>query len=87
MFFTLGRLIWGFFSTFFQSIGLFFSHLFGKRTQPIPENKFLDTLNFIANIGPKSFWKQPTGIKIGRSIATLIHYVFYKETHFHEKQK
>jgi len=74
-----------FFKSIFLSVFLFIKHLFGFKTWPIKENKFLDILNFLFHIWPKNFWKNPTWIKIGRSIATFIHYIFYKETNFKEK--
>ena len=43
-------------------------------------------MNFFFHIGPKSFWKAPTGLKIGRSIGTFLHYVFEKERSFREKK-
>ncbi|MDD2486865.1 MAG: hypothetical protein PHS92_00640 [Candidatus Gracilibacteria bacterium] len=66
---------------------LFIEHIFKKSVKPINENKFLDIMNFIFHIGPKSFWKNPTGIKIGRSLGTFIHYVFYMEEAFKETRK
>lgn len=75
-----------FFKSIFLSILLFFKHLFGFKTTPLQENKFLDILNFLFHIWPKSFWKKPTWLKIGRSPATFINYIFYKKTNFKEKK-
>ncbi|MBP8016402.1 hypothetical protein KAZ01_00195 [Candidatus Gracilibacteria bacterium] len=82
----LFSLIFGFITAIIDSIILFIKQLFGKQTNLLKENKFLDSLNFIFNIGPKSFWQNPTGLKIGRSIATLIYYIFDKDDSFKEKK-
>ena len=70
----------------FNSVILFFKHLFWRQTRALKENKFLDITNFVFNIWPKSFWQNPTGLKIWRSLATFIHYIFDKEEHFKEKK-
>lgn len=66
---------------------LFVRHLFKKSPKIIPENKFMDILNFLFHIWPKSFWKKPNWIKIWRSISTFIHYAFYKNEVFKERKK
>lgn len=79
-------LVISFLKSLFQSVGLFFRSLVtGKPLPVIPENPFLDVCNFILQAGPRSFWKRPTGIKIGRSIATLIAYIFDKDATFQKK--
>ena len=74
-----------FLGSVFQSIVLFFRAIIGKNPRPLAENRFLDGMNFALHIGPKGFWKAPSGLKIGRSPATLIHYIFAKDDHFQEK--
>jgi len=59
----------------------------GKDQKPLKENTFLDIMNFFFHIGPKSFWKAPSGIKIGRSVGTFLHYIFEKKQVFIEKKK
>lgn len=86
-FFILIVLIKDFFLSLAQSVELFVRNLIGKDQKTLKENAFLDTLNFFFHIGPKSFWKAPSGIKIGRSIGTFLHYVFKKEKSFTEKRK
>lgn len=87
VFFILIRLIKDFFVSLMQSLGLFARNLVGKDQKALKENAFLDMMNFFFHIGPKSFWKAPSGIKIGRSIGTFLHYIFEKEKTFAEKKK
>ncbi len=82
----LFSLIFGFITAIIDSIILFIKQLFWKQTNLLKENKFLDSLNFIFNIWPKSFWQNPTWLKIWRSIATLIYYIFDKDDSFKEKK-
>ncbi len=84
--FILFTLIFWFLSWIFFSIILLIKNLIWKKAYPLKENKFLDVINFIFHIWPKNFWKNPTGIKIGRSIATFLYYVFEKEDNFKEKK-
>lgn len=82
------ELIFNFFSSIIESVVIFIKHLFlWKKNHLLNENKFLDVINFIFHTGPKSFWKKPTWIKIWRSIATLLHYIFNKEEKFKEIKK
>jgi len=76
------KLIFNFFKTFFLSIKLFAMTILWKSTKSIPENKFLDVLNFILHSWPKKFWKKPSAVKIWRSISTGINYIFHKEENF-----
>ncbi|EKE28379.1 MAG: hypothetical protein ACD_3C00067G0013 [uncultured bacterium (gcode 4)] len=77
-----------FLRSLWESVFLFFRHLSGsKKTSPLNENRFLDVLNFVLHTGPKGFWKKPTWIKIGRSIATFLHYIFNKEEKFKQIKK
>ncbi len=85
-FFILLDIIKSFFLSLFQSLSLFVKSLLGKNEKPLKENPFLDMINFFFHIGPKSFWKAPSGIKIGRSVSTFLHYVFKKEQVFLEKK-
>ncbi|EKD44601.1 MAG: hypothetical protein ACD_71C00082G0002 [uncultured bacterium (gcode 4)] len=85
--FILLSLAKDFFISLIQSVGLFVKNLAGKDQKILKENTFLDTMNFFFHIGPKSFWKAPSGIKIGRSIGTFLHYIFEKEKTFTEKRK
>lgn len=86
-FFILMGLIKDFFVSTAQSLWLFVRSLLGKDEKPLKENAFFDMMNFFFHIGPKSFWKAPSGIKIGRSIGTFLHYVFTKEKSFTEKKR
>lgn len=86
-FFIFILLIKDFFISLVQSLGLFVQNLVEREQKPLKENKFLDSVNFFFQIGPKSFWKAPSGIKIGRSISTFLHYIFKKEEMFIEKRK
>ncbi|MDD2515594.1 MAG: hypothetical protein PHF46_01990 [Candidatus Gracilibacteria bacterium] len=80
-------LVISFFKSIFGSVSLFFSVLIGKNREVLKENKFMDTFNFLFNIGPRGFWKKPSGIKIGRSLSTFIYYIFYKDEYFKEVKK
>lgn len=80
-------LVRDFFVSLLLSFVLFIKVILGRKTPPLRENRFLDSLNFILHIGPKAFWKAPSGVKIGRSLATLLHYMFKKEEVFAEKKK
>ena len=86
-FFILLNIGKDFFISLLQSFSLFMRHLFGKSPGPLKENTFLDIMNFFFHIGPKSFWKAPSGIKIGRSIGTFLHYIFNKDQVFTERKK
>lgn len=84
--YILLSLVGTFFVSIWASIVLFFRTLVGKKADPIRENPFLDAMNFGLHIGPKSFWKAPSGLKIGRSLSTFIHYIFFKDDVFKEKK-
>ncbi|EKE29436.1 MAG: hypothetical protein ACD_2C00175G0004 [uncultured bacterium (gcode 4)] len=82
------ELIFNFLRSLWESVFLFFRHLsWGKKISPLNENRFLDVMNFVLHTGPKGFWKKPSGIKIGRSIATLLHYTFDKDAKFKQIKK
>jgi hypothetical protein len=85
-FFILLVLVKDFFLSVFESLGLFAKNLFEDSPKPLKENSFLDTMNFFFHIGPKSFWKAPSGIKIGRSLGTFLHYILKKNEAFLEKK-
>ncbi|MDD5197956.1 MAG: hypothetical protein PHN60_03810 [Candidatus Gracilibacteria bacterium] len=85
--FILMNLIKDFFISLIQSLSLLTKSLAGKSEKALKENAFLDIMNFFFHIGPKSFWKAPSGLKIGRSIGTFLHYIFEKEKTFTEKKK
>jgi len=81
------ELVFNFFKSLFLSISLLIRNIsWNKKLKPIPENKFLDAMNFLFQIWPKSFWKKPSWIKIGRSLATFLNYIFNKELNFKEKK-
>lgn len=84
--FILLNLVKSFFISLFESIILFAKNILGKDPKPLKENAFLDSMNFFFHIGPKSFWKGPSGIKIGRSISTFLHYIFKKDRAFTERK-
>jgi hypothetical protein len=86
-FFILISLVKDFLTSLIQSLSLFVRNLLRKEQKPLKENKFLDIMNFFFQIGPKSFWKAPSGIKIGRSIGTFLHYIFKKEKAFTEQKR
>lgn len=75
-----------FFSSLFDSVILFGRVLLGNKQKKLKDNRFLQTLDFVLYHAPKTFWKKPTAIKMGRSVATFIHYVFHKEQVFLEKE-
>jgi len=82
------EIIYSFFISLFESIIMFLKHLFlRKKDHLLKENKFIDIINFVFNTWPKAFWKKPTWIKIWRSLATLLHYIFHKEERFKEIKK
>lgn len=85
-FFILIVLVKEFTLSIIQSITLFVKSLLGRKSGMLRENKFLDVMNFFFQIGPKSFWKAPSWIKIGRSVSTFLHYIFKKERVFSEKK-
>lgn len=85
-FFIILVLFKEFIASIFQSVALFVKNIFGRKTEALKENKFLDVMNFFFHIGPKSFWKAPSGIKIGRSLGTFLHYIFKKQDAFQEKK-
>lgn len=80
-------LIRDFLTSLFSSLILFIKVIIGHKAPPLRENRFLDSMNFVFHIGPKSFWRAPSGMKIGRSIATFLHYIFRKDESFVEKKK
>lgn len=80
------RLVKDFFVSLVQSLYLFIRNLTGKDQKALKENAFFDMMNFFFHTGPKSFWKAPSGIKIGRSISTFLHYIFEKERVFAERK-
>ncbi|MDD5377019.1 MAG: hypothetical protein PHH16_02770 [Candidatus Gracilibacteria bacterium] len=86
VFFILIRLLKDFFVSLIQSLRLFIGNLAGSDQRALKENAFLDAMNFFFHTGPKSFWKAPSGIKIGRSIGTFLHYIFKKDQAFLEKK-
>jgi prepilin-type N-terminal cleavage/methylation domain-containing protein len=67
-----------------ESARLLFSAALRSDARPIRPNRLLEILHFMAYTGPKKFWRKPTAIKMGRSLATFIRYVFYRETSFRE---
>lgn len=85
-FFIFLLLIKNFFVSLVESFQLFAKSIVWKEPGTMKENTFLDTMNFFFHIGPKSFWKAPSWIKIGRSIGTFLHYIFKKEQVFLEKK-
>lgn len=84
--FILIGLVRDFLVSIFQSLVLFIRNILGKDPKPLKENAFLDSMNFFFHIGPKSFWRAPSGLKIGRSIGTFLHYIFEKQKAFREKK-
>lgn len=86
-FYILFELIKDFFISLLQSWILFVRQFSRNNQKILKENRFLDAMNFFFHIGPKSFWKAPTGIKIGRSTGTFLQYIFKKDRSFIEKKK
>lgn len=83
---TLIDLVFNFIKSIIDSVRILINSLIWKK-RILKENIFLDVINFIFQTWPKMFWKKPTTIKIWRSIATLINYIFYKEEFFKEVKK
>lgn len=60
--------------------------LFTKDNNSFKNNSIITFIHFILHIWPKSFWNNPSGIKIWRSIWTLINFIFYRENNFYSKK-
>ena len=82
---VMGILMGGLITSFWQSIVALFRVISGKDPKKLPKNTFIDVFDFLARMGPKSFWKKPTGIRAGRSLSTFIHYIFFKDDSFRKK--
>ena len=85
-FYQFFRLIRGSLVSLFSSVRILFFHAIRKKSiSPIRQNHFLESLHFILFDWPKSFWKFPTAIAMGRSIATFLSYLFEKGKRFEKK--
>jgi prepilin-type N-terminal cleavage/methylation domain-containing protein len=83
LWYTVSLLILGFLKTLFQSIWYSILAIFGKTKSRLLEgNHFVRSLHFLFYEYPKSFWKKPTGIEMGRSIGTLVLYFLGKSKYF-----
>ncbi len=56
-----------------------------KTSRRVEANHLLSSLHFLAYQFPKSFWKKPTGIGMGRGIGTIMLYFLGKRVFFLEK--
>jgi prepilin-type N-terminal cleavage/methylation domain-containing protein len=56
-----------------------------KSSRRIETNHLLSSLHFLAYQFPKSFWKKPTGIGMGRGVGTILLYFLGKRVFFLEK--
>ncbi len=75
----------GFLASFWQSLAAFVRALAGKAPVPVREGKFWETLNFALHSGPRGFWRRPSALRAGRSVSTLLHFVFFKDASFRRK--
>lgn len=83
LWFHLYQLGAGFFASLRDTCVMVFSAILGKPSQKtVQPNHFLASLHFLVQQFPKSFWKHPTGIGMGRSIGTLLMYFFGKRRYF-----
>lgn len=67
------------------SLRLMWSTVTTNKIVALKPNRFFGLIDFIARSGPKNFWKFPTGIRMGRSIATLLRYIFELDRSFSKK--
>lgn len=78
----------GFFSSLRGVIRLSYDTLLHRASpRKMEPNHLLSSLHFLVHQFPKSFWKHPTGIGMGRSVGTLILYFFGKRKYFSESQE
>lgn len=87
-FFSLLRLSYGFIEAIVCGFWLFLKVLFRRETShPLRKSHFLESLHYFAHDWPKSFWKFPTGIGIGRSVGAFASFLFKKNASFEEAKK
>ncbi len=82
---TAAALAAGFFAAAWFSAAAFARSLSGRPVPPLRENRFLDAANFVLHTGPRGFWRNPSGLRAGRSLSTFLHYVFFKDASFRRK--
>ena len=86
--FVLFETLFGFFVSTIKSIFMVFHSLFRtKEVKPLAPNRFLELLHFIFVSGPKHFWKKPTALAMGRSLSTLLHFIFERDKKFTRDNK
>jgi prepilin-type N-terminal cleavage/methylation domain-containing protein len=85
LWFHVYRLCAGFVSSLANALVMVFDSAFRKeKRKKMPSNHFLSSLHFLLHEFPKSFWKFPTGIGIGRSVGTVLLYFFGNRRYFTE---
>lgn len=57
----------------------------GRPITPIRHNTFLEILAFIFSSAPKRFWLFPSAVRLARAPATLLRYIFERDTSFSRK--
>lgn len=76
----------GFFSVIRNMLLMIVDRILRKKTsRRVEANHLLSSLHFLAYQFPKSFWKKPTGIGMGRGIGTIMLYFLGKRVFFLEK--
>lgn len=84
LWFHLYQLGSGFLASLRDTGMMVFATATGKPRRSVHPNHFLSSLHFLIQQFPKSFWKHPTGIGMGRSIGTLLMYFLGKRRYFSE---
>gem|GEM_PF-1319251 len=74
-FFDLLFFIASFFACLYRSIVTLFTH----KKPCIKCASFYDSIDYLSRIWPRSFWKKPTGLKIGMFFGAFISYIFYRK--------
>jgi uncharacterized membrane protein SpoIIM required for sporulation len=77
LWFHVYQLVVGFFASLRDTLVMLYESAFQQKKQKKMEpNHFLSSIHFFIHEFPKTFWKYPTGIGIGRSIGTIMLYFF-----------
>ena len=87
-FFALLRIAYGFAEAIVCGAWLVIQNILGREIRtPLRKSHFLATLHYFAHDWPKSFWKFPTGIGIGRSLGAFLSFAIKKEQSFEKPPK
>ncbi len=86
-FFSLLRIVYGFFEAIIHSLWLIVTIPFTKEERKLlRKSHFLESLHYFVHDWPKTFWKFPTGIGIGRSIGSFLSFFFKKNSSFESSE-